>query len=536
MPDVAHEENGIDDQAAIVQCRGMEAPIISQHGKGFLLGFALWLVCVNTGLAQIAFDERHTRGEIIEGPEPALLFKYRLFPAAEVTSTSVTAGDEEIESRATAYGENPVNTTALLVLVDTSMGPSNARRAPTMEPIKQAISEILARTTPRNLVGLYEFSNELTELTPLGSPFSASRAKLQALASTGLGTRLYLNASEAVKKLAATKADRKALLIFSDGKDEDTGYTLGDMLKTAADNDVIIMAVGVPVAEQWIPALGGLERAAKETSGFYGQMDVQSPPTGSGITPAQVAEGILASLDGGADVVADLRNVDLDKDLKVTLTLTDGQQLVQSIERSVIQPADQESVQEEGPDAAGDDEQETAQEDDAAAPVVPQTTAEVTADWMRQNLVWVLSGGGALLALIILALVAARGRKKEPFDAALLEEPLPEAYEPEALAAGATNPAIAWLVMQDANATRYPVTKTANRIGRRKDNDIIFTNDSVSGHHAELHMSREGSFSITDLGSGNGVVVNGKKVAQSPLRDGDIVDLGEVVFRFTLEA
>jgi pSer/pThr/pTyr-binding forkhead associated (FHA) protein len=94
--------------------------------------------------------------------------------------------------------------------------------------------------------------------------------------------------------------------------------------------------------------------------------------------------------------------------------------------------------------------------------------------------------------------------------------------------------ALAYLVLQDANATKMPLNKTATRIGRRSDNDLVFSNTSVSGHHAEIHMSRDGAFSITDLGSGNGVYVNGNKVQQHGLRDGDTIELGEVRFRFTL--
>ena len=98
----------------------------------------------------------------------------------------------------------------------------------------------------------------------------------------------------------------------------------------------------------------------------------------------------------------------------------------------------------------------------------------------------------------------------------------------------AQNAALAYLVMQDAEATRMPITKTASRIGRRGDNDIVFSNDSVSGHHAEIHMARDGSFAITDLGSGNGIVLNGKRATQGGLREGDLIELGEVRFRFTL--
>ena len=47
-------------------------------------------------------------------------------------------------------------------------------------------------------------------------------------------------------------------------------------------------------------------------------------------------------------------------------------------------------------------------------------------------------------------------------------------------------------------------------------------------------MGRDGSFTITDLGSGNGILINGSRVTQSTLRDGDTVELGEVRFRFSV--
>ena len=91
---------------------------------------------------------------------------------------------------------------------------------------------------------------------------------------------------------------------------------------------------------------------------------------------------------------------------------------------------------------------------------------------------------------------------------------------------------IAYLEMQDAESTRILLTKTANRIGRNPDNDIVFTNTSISGYHAEIHSQRDGICYITDLGSGNGMSINEKRVAQSDLKDGDLIELGEVRFRF----
>jgi FHA domain/von Willebrand factor type A domain len=102
-----------------------------------------------------------------------------------------------------------------------------------------------------------------------------------------------------------------------------------------------------------------------------------------------------------------------------------------------------------------------------------------------------------------------------------------EPFEPEA-------PAIAWLESLDGEQTRYPIRKTAVRIGRKPDNDIVMKNDTVSGHHAEI-LKRGDEFTITDLGSSNQVFVGGKPVEKSSLKNGDLIELGEVRLRFLRE-
>jgi len=90
------------------------------------------------------------------------------------------------------------------------------------------------------------------------------------------------------------------------------------------------------------------------------------------------------------------------------------------------------------------------------------------------------------------------------------------------------------------NASRgvYPISisKTAVRIGRGSDNDLSFNNDSVSRHHAEILSKRDGSFSITDLDSGNGVFINDQEISQSALQSGDRVEIGEVAFVFQIQS
>ena len=60
------------------------------------------------------------------------------------------------------------------------------------------------------------------------------------------------------------------------------------------------------------------------------------------------------------------------------------------------------------------------------------------------------------------------------------------------------------------------------RIGRLNDNDIVFTNDFVTSHHAELMISQN-SMSIRDNRSANNTYVNGKAVSQTSLGIGDVV-------------
>ncbi len=72
------------------------------------------------------------------------------------------------------------------------------------------------------------------------------------------------------------------------------------------------------------------------------------------------------------------------------------------------------------------------------------------------------------------------------------------------------------------------------RMGRSPDNDISFDNDSVSGRHAEVYYLPDGSFQICDVGSTNGTWVNGQQIQSQLLKNGDVVELGEVRLHFRI--
>jgi pSer/pThr/pTyr-binding forkhead associated (FHA) protein len=71
-------------------------------------------------------------------------------------------------------------------------------------------------------------------------------------------------------------------------------------------------------------------------------------------------------------------------------------------------------------------------------------------------------------------------------------------------------------------------------IGRSRDCDIVLSDPNVSRRHAELRRD-ENAWHAIDLGSTNGVKVNGRRVDQAALRDGDRITIGVTDLTFELD-
>jgi pSer/pThr/pTyr-binding forkhead associated (FHA) protein len=68
-------------------------------------------------------------------------------------------------------------------------------------------------------------------------------------------------------------------------------------------------------------------------------------------------------------------------------------------------------------------------------------------------------------------------------------------------------------------------------LGRSRQCDVVINDPNVSRRHAEVR--REGdSYVLVDLGSTNGLTVNGQEVKRAALADGDQVQLGTTALRF----
>lgn len=69
-------------------------------------------------------------------------------------------------------------------------------------------------------------------------------------------------------------------------------------------------------------------------------------------------------------------------------------------------------------------------------------------------------------------------------------------------------------------------------------NDVQLADASVHRHHAVVHHADDERFIIKDLSGreGNGVKVNGQRVAEAALASGDVIEVGTVVLRFEARA
>jgi hypothetical protein len=84
-------------------------------------------------------------------------------------------------------------------------------------------------------------------------------------------------------------------------------------------------------------------------------------------------------------------------------------------------------------------------------------------------------------------------------------------------------------IVLEVNGVRHPLEPPGLVIGRGTDADLRINDPGVSRRHAEIRVlpaANTPSVSIVDLGSTNGMLVNGQRVKHAQLEDGSVVKIG----------
>ena len=238
-----------------------------RHGPRHCSSSLCWLCCVAYG--QVAVQPRRNRptprtesaiGESAHRHQPGAGAGLRMRSARTARSPGLEKEhfkifDDQVEQTIThfAMDDEPV-AVGLVFDISGSMGPKlrtvapGRRRSSSGPPIPKTSSSWWSSTTRRKLVvpltrDVEEIQNQLT--------FAQSKGR------TALLDAIML----AMHEMKKSKKNRKALLIISDGGDNSSRYTEGEVRNMVRESDVLIYAIGV------FEAVGGAQPDARRSRG-----------------------------------------------------------------------------------------------------------------------------------------------------------------------------------------------------------------------------------------------------------------------------
>lgn len=536
----------------------------------FILNVAL-LWGLSLVSAQAEFDKAYTKVSESTSAPSRVNFEYRLTPYEEVESVTVKADGQELFPKLTSYVDNKTSKSAILFLIDTS----NSRRSREIDRAKKLVLSILSKADEdRHIIGVYPFHGQLNEsFAPLGSSLKEVTAKIKTLKADGVNTMLYGSTLKAIGLLQKVKAERKSIVVISDWKSEDNVIGTKEFVLEAEAQlkKGGIVCYSIILAEEDQSEIDTADQLSEVNGGFTLKVNKAKL-----VLPETLPMSLLDGLENGGAAEVDLAGREQSKEIVLEVKTKGGKAYRQVYDRTeVLKKLNPEPPVEPEPatpepddvDAVPDEpvipEVELELDEEPEPEVEPESEEEPKEEGFMGLPVWMLSGI-ALLVVIFAGLGAILLRKKEEvldepgdfqtvedgadsFDvdfANLEDTEVEESEYVEQFELG--NGSVACRTLPTSNDKvvailefgkggsrgKYPIFKNAVRIGRGQDNDLTINNDSVSRHHAELLCKRDGTFSITDLDSGNKVHLNGEEVSQSDIVAGDSVEIGEVMFTF----
>jgi pSer/pThr/pTyr-binding forkhead associated (FHA) protein len=91
------------------------------------------------------------------------------------------------------------------------------------------------------------------------------------------------------------------------------------------------------------------------------------------------------------------------------------------------------------------------------------------------------------------------------------------------------------LVNTSRAGEEYPIDRERMILGRGPGVDLTFDDSAMSRQHASIEID-EGGPKIRDLGSTNGLLLNGHPVQAAELGNGDRIEIGRVKLQLVVEA
>ncbi|MEM5495151.1 FHA domain-containing protein [Hoeflea sp. AS16] len=413
---------------------------------------------------------------------------------------------------------------AWLYLIDRS----NPRRAATVQRNVDIAGQQLQTASGSRLIGLATFANDIEVVLEPASRHPNLDATLATVKADGAATELFANSLKAIDILKTVPADRKALVIMSDGKAEDTAYTRQDVVDAARSAGVIIIGLGFAESNSETPALQELRRLAEETGGYFDAV------VGSQAFASDFAGKLPRYLENGGTIRGPVGDASGDVAIELSAKVAGG--------------ASYDATQKVAIEAAPLPEPPKPLSTVASIYASMLGEGSDTVTWADNNqvLAWLL------LAILPVLIIAGLGfwlskKNRDTVDAfeevdlddaetlsTMRTEALEGNFEDEAtrFVSAANTDSFGYFEIVGSEDRPFAITAHSISIGRHSDNDFVLSNDSVHRHHAHFHISPDGVPTINDLDTTNGVVINGSRVDRADLQSGDLIELGEVRLRY----
>ena len=440
-----------------------------------------------------------------------------------------STGDREAEFKFVRSGDplfpDDLDLSATVLLIDrtpTVNRSSGVSRRSTWQ-LERGYIKKLAESLPQDeLIAIYTFDDELQRLVDFTTDRSRVVSAIENMNLEGLNTRITTSTREVVDVLAArNNLLFKNLVVITDGQEEGTADP-ADLSEAAEKAGVTISSLAMVWEGLGVNTISGhLDFLSKITTEDFG---------------ASRTVRLRARTESERQV--DLFISDLTSSLSSSgLIVPDGEPAPAEITVPLKVPV-------AGVEGSFDTQRITATFTPASAETTEEEPAEEEPPAEEENLlfgypavyVYGLAGVLAALLLIILALVFLRRPEDRPSPAEgeleLDDDDIDfDGGDDKTEVVGAVAPVerpIAYLVRKDTG-DRLPVVKARTGIGRSSDNRVVINDPSVSRVHAQLHVNRDGGFSLTDLDSLNGTFVNEKKIkGTQEIKAGDTLGFGTI--------
>ncbi len=381
-----------------------------------------------------------------------------------------------------------------------------------LERAKRAARGLVEASAPSDSFAVVRFNDEVKVACPLTTSRERLVRSIEEIRAHGSRTMLYTSVYDSIELLGAAGDGPKAVIVFTDGKDEGSSLKSGDVVSLAKEYSMPVHVVAVRPGRE----SRRLERLARLTGGSYVLCCDDDA--------IRTLYGILKS---GGTSRYDVRYR--------SMTSADGLARPVEVRLRYDSLRDRDSLDIVYPRRA----------------VIPGLANVPQLLLVALILIIVVLLAGCVILLLRKGTIAIRRAATEPagfapasrdpyvvgsFEEALRRDEdarrhrdrLITPQDPEYIYAKA------WLVQKDGPEAgkKFPMYWEEVTIGRDEENAIVIRDDAVSLKHARIREIK-GAYYLFDLASDNGTFLNCKKLLRPrPLYDWDEIRMGRTLFIF----